>query len=100
MNSLELYREQIEVLKEESLPHTVIWSSGLIQNNNLLIKRNIYVYLSDLFNFDTKEFKTREQWSRIHNTNISTFDQMCLMQSIPLKYKNINCNKTVPTNSV
>ena len=67
MNSLASYREKSEVLpEEESLPHTVIWSSGLIQNNNLLIKRNIYMssglmYLSDLYNFDTKEFKTREQ---------------------------------------
>ena len=102
LNSLAFYREKIEVLtEEESLPHTVIWSSGLIQNNNLLIKPNIYMssglmYLSDLYNFDTKEFKTREQWSNIHNINISAFGHMCLMQSIPLKYKNIiqKCNST------
>ena len=63
LNSLAFYREQIEVLtEEESSPHAVIWSSGLIQNNNLLIKRNIYMssglmYLSDLYNFDTKNLR-------------------------------------------
>ena len=103
LNTWVFYREKIETLSEKNtIPHTVIWNSGLIGNNNLLIRRNMFMskgllYLKDLYNYNTQEFKTRQQLHDLHNINISAFDHMCLIQSIPPRHKNIiinmiNCN--------
>lgn len=89
------YRKNIDIHKQtELVPNTVIWNSGYIRNQNLLNRRNEFMgkgilYFKDLFKYDVQTFIDRETLLNEYDINITPFDFMCLMHSIPKHYKNI-----------
>ena len=78
--------------QNEQIPNTVMWNSNLIRNDNLLRRRNEFMekgltYFKNLFNYETKEFRSRQNLKDNFNINITAFDYMCLLQSIPKRHK-------------
>lgn len=95
------YRENNLQSLQDIIPFTVIWSSGLIKNPNLLLRKNEFmdkglIYFKDIFNFETNQFMTRLQLRMKYNINITPFDLMCLLHSIPKETKNIIQNFNTP----
>jgi hypothetical protein len=95
LQSWAFYRENIEKEDQhEIIPHMVIWSSGLIRNSNLINRKNYFMskgllYLKDLYNYDTKCFRNRQDIQEAYNVNMTYFDHLCLIQSVPKQIKNI-----------
>ena len=88
------YRENIDITQNEQIPNTVIWNSNFIRNDNLIARRNTYiskglVYFKDMFDYERKEFRSRVNIRETFNIDITQFDYICLMQSIPSIIKNM-----------
>ena len=59
-----LEKDYTSLTKEQKIANTVIWSSGLIQNNNLLARKNHFInhgltYLKDLIDQENGVLLTR-----------------------------------------
>ena len=71
------YGDNIECISEnKKISNTVIWSSGLMRNYNLTNRRNYFIskgiiYLKDLYNYEKKSFKTRQEMLDRHNITIT-----------------------------
>ena len=90
-----------DIPKEHMLPNTNIWSSGLIQNQNLLGRKNYFmskglIYLYDMFDNTSHNIKTRQMLLDQYNISISHFDFICLSQSIPRRHKDRILNYVPP----
>ena len=73
------YREITNINQNSVIPNTVIWSSGHIKNNNLLLKRNYYmqkglIYLKNIYNYNENTFKTKEMLQQEYGIDITFFD--------------------------
>ena len=82
------YRINVSDNENNDLPHTCIWSSKYIKNCNLLSRKREFikkgcVYLKDLYNYDTKTWYQKESLKEKYNIELTYFDHMCLLQSIP-----------------
>ena len=91
--SWKYYREMIIGHHDANLIETVIWNPPVIQNPNLLLRRNEFIskglcYFKDLFNSETNQFFDIFNIKDKYDLHISQFDFLCLMQSIPTLYKN------------
>ena len=80
--------------KEQKNANTDIWSSGLIQNNNLLMRKHYFInhgltYLTNLIDQENGLLLTRQNMTEQLNINISHFDYICLVNSIPRETKHI-----------
>ena len=47
------------------------------------------LYLKDLYNYETKRFKNLQDMLEENNVNITYFDHLCLIQSVPKRIKSI-----------
>ena len=89
-----LEKDLTSLTKEQKIANTVIWNSGLIQNNNLLVRKNDFInhgltYLKDLIDQENGVLLTRQKMTEQLHINISHFDYICLVNSIPRETKNI-----------
>ena len=89
-----LEKDFTSLTKEQKIANTVIWSSGLIQNNNLLVRKNHFInhgltYLKDLIDQENGVLLTRQKMTEQLHINISHFDYICLVNSIPRETKSI-----------
>ena len=89
-----LWKKTTSLTKEQKIANTVIWSSGLIQNNNLLVRKNHFInhgltYLKDLIDQENGVLLTRQKIIEQLHINISHFDYICLVNSIPRETKSI-----------
>jgi len=80
--------------QDEVIQNTVIWSSGFIKNENLLARKVFFMkhglkYLKDMFNFNTLNFKGLHTIQQQFNINITFFDHLCLINSIPRNIKEV-----------
>ena len=88
-----LEKDFISLTKEQKNSNTVIWSSGLIQNNNLLERKNHFInhgltYSKDLIDQENGVLLTRQKMTEQLHITIS-LDYICLVNSIPSETKSI-----------
>lgn len=93
LKTLAFYRNVAAESDQGALPYTSIWNNVLIQNNNLKTRKNYFVshglvYFKDLYDYDNKCFKTKQDFLQKHGIDITFFDHLCLMRSIPRQIKN------------
>ncbi len=79
---------------DETIPNTVIWGSNLIKNHNILSRKYYFIsrgfiYLKDVFDYENKLYKDRHTLMNQYNINITQYDYMCLLHSIPLRIKDL-----------
>lgn len=93
LNNWAIYRDlRDKNNQDEVIQNTVIWASGFIKNENLLARKNYYManglkYLKDMLNFDTLNFKSIPVLQQQYNINMTFFDHLCLINSIPRRIK-------------
>ena len=94
LNTWSIFRQMTDAEKSEEdiISNLCIWNSEWIKNNNLLARKthfmsNGLIYFKDLYDYQNKIFKTRQEIITSHNIVVSQFDFMCLSSSIPLHVK-------------
>ena len=83
-----------EILKERHIAFIFEGTIPQLKNPNLLTRRNEFmqkglIYFKDLYKFNTNQFRDRQSLETHFGINITTFDFMCLIQSIPGEIKKI-----------
>ena len=95
LNTWEDYRENIDNIPENiKIPNIVIWSSGLIKNDNLLNRRNRFMsnglmYLKDLYDYDKKHSKRNNKFQ----TNMTLILRILIIYALYNRYLCYTKNK-------